>query len=133
YITESDVSTQHADVLNAGHYNYTITRTWRTRDVKTNSIRYWSLDVCYYVIAPTVSCPANVTVNCQDNNTSAATGVATGTDICSRVYITESDVSAQHADVLNACHYNYTITRTWRSTDVTGNYTECAQVITVQD
>ncbi|MBE3084957.1 MAG: gliding motility-associated C-terminal domain-containing protein, partial [Bacteroidetes bacterium] len=30
-------------------------------------------------------------------------------------------------------HYNYTITRKWRATDVSGNFSECTQTITVHD
>src|SRR5207237_161435 len=77
--------------------------------------------------------PASVTINCQDNNTSASTGKATGTDNCSPVAITETQTSTQSADINNAAHYNYVITRTWRATDVTGNYSECVQKITVRD
>ena len=132
-ITESDVSTQNADPLNAGHYNYTITRTWRATDVSGNFTESVQVITVQDVTAPTISDVADVTINCEDDITSSANGTATGSDICSPVTITESDVSTQNADPLNAGHYNYTITRTWRATDVSGNFTESVQVITVQD
>ena len=44
-----------------------------------------------------------------------------------------SDVSTYSADVSNVLHYNYVITRTWRATDVAGNFSQCVQTITVHD
>jgi hypothetical protein len=132
-ITESDASTQNADVNNAGHYNYTITRTWRATDVSGNYSECTQTITVHDVTAPVITCPASTTVNCQDDNTSASNGKATATDNCAPVTITESDASTQNADVNNAGHYNYTITRTWRATDVSGNYSECTQTITVHD
>ena len=49
------------------------------------------------------------------------------------IAITNSDVSTYSADPSNVLHYNYVITRTWRATDVAGNYSECIQTITVHD
>ncbi len=133
YITESDVSAQIPDNLNPGHYNYTITRTWRSTDVSGNYADCIQTITVQDITDPTVTCPANTTVNCQDDNTSASNGVATGGDNCSSVAITQSDVNGQDANDANTGHYNYTITRTWRSTDVTGNFSECNQIVTVQD
>ncbi len=132
-ITESDVSTQHADPLNTGHYNYTITRTWRATDITGNFTESVQIITVQDVTDPSINDVADVTINCEDDTSSSYNGIATGADNCSDVTITESDVSTQHADPLNAGHYNYTITRTWRATDVTGNYTESVQIITVQD
>ncbi|WP_208609306.1 T9SS type A sorting domain-containing protein, partial [Flavobacterium xinjiangense] len=39
----------------------------------------------------------------------------------------------QNAVNTNAAYYNYTITRTWKGTDVAGNFSTCVQTITVQD
>ncbi len=132
-ITQSQTSTQNADVNNAAHYNYVITRTWRATDVTGNFSECVQTITVEDVTKPIITCPADVTVNCQDNNTSSATGVATATDNCSPVTITQSQTSTQNADVNNAAHYNYVITRTWRATDVTGNFSECVQTITVED
>jgi hypothetical protein len=132
-ITSSDVSTQSADINDAAHYNYTITRTWTATDVTGNHTSCDQVIKVQDVTAPAITCPASVTLNCQDNTSIAANGSATGTDICSPVAITSTEVSTQNADINNAAHYNYTITRTWTATDVTGNHTSCVQVITVQD
>ena len=47
--------------------------------------------------------------------------------------VTYSDVSTQDADASLIAHYNYTITRTWKVTDVAGKFTTHNQVITVTD
>jgi hypothetical protein len=132
-ITSSDVSTQSADIKDAAHYNYTITRTWTATDVTGNRTSCDQTITVQDITAPSVTCPASVTLNCEDNTSIAANGSATGSDICSPVAITSSDVSTQSSDINNAAHYNYTITRTWTATDVTGNHTSCDQIIKVQD
>ena len=50
-----------------------------------------------------------------------------------RLAITQTQTSTKNADPNNAGYYNYTITRTWRATDVSGNYSECVQTIIVHD
>ncbi|WP_276132624.1 choice-of-anchor L domain-containing protein [Polluticoccus soli] len=132
-ITYSDASTQNANMNNAGHYNYVITRTWTATDVTGNSTSADQTITVQDVTKPGITVPANVTLNCQDDNSTTANGTATGTDNCSPVAITYSDASTQNANVNNAGHYNYVITRTWTATDVTGNSTSANQVITVQD
>jgi hypothetical protein len=133
FVTFNQVSTRNADVNNAAHYNYTITRTWTATDACGNASSKTQVITVQDITNPTITCPASVTVNCQDDNTSSATGVATATDNCSPVAITQSQTSTQSADVNNAAHYNYVITRTWTATDVTGNASSCVQTITVRD
>jgi hypothetical protein len=132
-IASSDVSTQSSDVNSAGHYNYTITRTWTATDVSGNQSSGVQTITVHDITAPVITVPANVTLNCQDNSSTSATGVAAGIDICSPVAIASSDLSTQSSDVNNAAHYNYTITRTWTATDVSGNASSGVQTITVQD
>jgi hypothetical protein len=132
-VSYNDVSTQSADINNRAHYNYTITRTWTAVDACNNVSTCVQTITVQDVTKPVITCPANATVNCQDDNTSASNGKATATDNCGPVAITETQTSTQSSDINSAAHYNYVITRTWRATDVTGNYTECVQTITVQD
>ena len=132
-ITSADVSTQDANANNAGHYNYTITRTWTATDVTGNASTCTQTITVQDVTAPIVACPANATVSCDASTAVAATGSVTGTDNCSPLAITSADASTQSANVNDVAHYNYTITRTWTATDVTGNFTTCVQTITVQD
>jgi hypothetical protein len=135
-ISYTDVSTQNADASVAGHYNYTITRTWRATDPSGNFSECVQIITVQDVTDPVITCPVDVTINCQDDSTPAGTGSATATDNCAAVgniTISYTDVSTQNADASVAGHYNYTITRTWRATDPSGNFSECVQIITVQD
>ena len=128
-VSHNDNSTQSANVNDAAHYNYTITRTWTATDVTGNSSSCTQVITVQDVTAPSVTCPANATVSCKTSVSD--NGSATGSDNCSSVAISHSDNSSQDANPANAGHYSYTITRTWTATDVTGNSSNCAQVITV--
>ncbi|MES2332665.1 MAG: LamG-like jellyroll fold domain-containing protein [Bacteroidota bacterium] len=135
-ITQSDASTYSSDPSNVLHYNYTITRTWKATDIAGNYSECVQTITVQDITKPVITCPGNVTVNCQDDNSSSATGVATATDNCAgsaNIAITQSDASTYSSDPSNVLHYNYTITRTWKATDIAGNYSECVQTITVQD
>ncbi|MES2332153.1 MAG: LamG-like jellyroll fold domain-containing protein [Bacteroidota bacterium] len=132
-ITYSDASTQATSLTSAGHYNYVITRTWTATDVTGNYISGVQTITVRDITKPIITVPSAITLNCQDNTSPANTGTATGTDICSPVTISYSDVSTQVTSLASAGHYNYTITRTWTATDVTGNYISGVQTITVRD
>ncbi|GAA4341653.1 nidogen-like domain-containing protein [Flaviaesturariibacter amylovorans] len=132
-VTLAETSTQDAAPNAAGHYNYTITRTWTATDHVGNTSSATQTITVQDITAPVVTCPGDKTLNCQDDASTTANGVATATDNCAPVSITHSDVSTQSADVNSPAHYNYTISRTWTATDVSGNATTCVQTITVQD
>ena len=114
----------------------TTTVIWTVTDVNSNTA------TCSMTVTvtdnedPVITCPVNVTIDCEDDSTPAGTGTATATDNCTpagNITITYSDGSTYSADPANVLHYNYVITRTWRATDVAGNFSECIQSITVQD
>eukprot|EP00500_Bicosoecida_sp_ms1_P006929 CAMPEP_0203833160 /NCGR_PEP_ID=MMETSP0115-20131106/72518_1 /ASSEMBLY_ACC=CAM_ASM_000227 /TAXON_ID=33651 /ORGANISM="Bicosoecid sp, Strain ms1" /LENGTH=673 /DNA_ID=CAMNT_0050742231 /DNA_START=65 /DNA_END=2083 /DNA_ORIENTATION=- len=69
----------------------------------------------------------DITIECTDDESSANTGVATASDSCGDVTITESDA------VEELCGNTKIITRTWTATDACGNSASADQVITVQD
>ncbi len=72
-----------------------------------------------------VGVPANTTVEC-DAVPSAA--IVTATDNCSTSSPTYTEVRTD-----GNCPNNYTLTRTWSTTDASNNSTTLSQVITVQD
>ncbi|WP_299361883.1 Ig-like domain-containing protein, partial [Winogradskyella sp.] len=76
---------------------------------------------------PTISVPADITIECTEDESSANTGVATGADTCGTVTVTESDVET------TACGNTKTIVRTWTVTDECGNSVSADQTITVVD
>jgi len=112
---------------------YTITRTWTATDACGNSS---SCEQTIEVVddeAPVITCPADAEVSCEDDLSSAATGVATAEDNCSTLEITESDLSDQGTDPSMCAYYSYEIARTWTATDACGNESSCVQMISVND
>ncbi|MEQ1746228.1 MAG: immunoglobulin-like domain-containing protein, partial [Saprospiraceae bacterium] len=109
--------------------NYQINRTWRATDVCGNSTAGTQTITVRDNSAPVfTSVPNNVTIQCHQSP--PATGNPVATDNCggpvSITYLGQTRTDGN-------CLYNYTLTRTWRATDLCGNSTTTAQVITVQD
>ena len=76
---------------------------------------------------PTITCPANVTLECPADTSSAANGFASATDNWGSVTIAYTDVS------IAGCGNTETVIRTWTATDECGNESSCDQTIIVQD
>lgn len=79
---------------------------------------------------PTITCPQNLTLQCNTNTNPPATGVATATDNCTAV----ADMTITHADQtsgLMPC--DATIVRTWTARDKCGNSSTCRQTIFIKD
>jgi von Willebrand factor type A domain/Dockerin type I domain len=86
-------------------------------------------DTCYQTInvtddiAPVITCPASLTIDCAASTDPSNTGYATATDNCDpSPVVTYADV--QTGDV---------ITRTWTATDACDNSDQCVQTITIED
>jgi gliding motility-associated-like protein len=120
-VTESDVETA------ACGNTKTIVRTWTVTDECGNSTSADQTITVVDTTAPTITVPADVTIECTEDESSANTGVATGADTCGSVTVTESDVETA------ACGNTKTIVRTWTVTDECGNSTSADQTITVVD
>ncbi|HJW28163.1 MAG TPA: SdrD B-like domain-containing protein, partial [Saprospiraceae bacterium] len=80
-------------------------------------------------LPPSITCPANVTIECTASTDPSNTGMATATDHC------DGNVMISYADVTvgAGCPQEYIITRTWTATDNCGNSSTCSQLITVDD
>ncbi|MFZ1678536.1 MAG: SdrD B-like domain-containing protein [Saprospiraceae bacterium] len=105
-----------------------ITRKWKAQDACGNSSTCNQIITVHDALAPSMSCPANVTIQCTASTLPASTGSATATDNCSTFGITSTDVI-----VIGSCPQRKTITRTWKATDACGNFNTCNQIITVDD
>jgi hypothetical protein len=109
--------------------NKTITRTWTTFDECGNSNTCVQVVTVIDNIAPTITCPANVTVQCTASTLPANTGSPSSSDNCD---VTPT-ITFTDATVAGSCPQKYTITRAWKSTDDCGNFSTCNQTITVTD
>ncbi|MBC8549869.1 MAG: hypothetical protein H8D23_09470, partial [Candidatus Brocadiales bacterium] len=104
-----------------------ITRTWTATDENGNVTSADQIITVVDTTVPVLTLPADVTVECAEDTSSVATGVATGTDTCGSVVITENDTSVP------GCGNTSVISRTWKATDENGNVTTGVQAITVKD
>ena len=78
---------------------------------------------------PVITCPPDVTIECDEDSSPANTGMATVTDNCNTA------PALTFADMITpgACPQESTITRTWTATDGIGLTASCVQIITVED
>ncbi|MEO6131142.1 MAG: T9SS type A sorting domain-containing protein, partial [Saprospiraceae bacterium] len=107
----------------------TIQRTWTASDDCGNNATCLQTISVDDNAAPTIACPANVTIQCSASTLPENTGTATATDNCTgSPVITFSDVT-----VAGACPQQYTITRTWTVSDGCGNTASCTQTIVIDD
>src|SRR5204863_3779395 len=84
----------------------TTTVTWKVTDASSNTATCSFNAVVSDIEVPVISCPANVTINCQASTATSNTGNATATDNCSPApAISNSDASTQDADASHAAHY----------------------------
>jgi hypothetical protein len=106
--------------------NYTLTRTWTATDACGNTSSKTQTITVQDTQAPVISAsPTDVTVEC---NAVPVAAVLTATDNCDTPAVTYAEVRTN-----GNCPSNYILTRTWTSTDASGNTSSKTQVITVQD
>jgi len=126
--TCGDVTITFADSsVDACGNTQTITRTWTATDECGNTTSDTQTISVVDTTAPTLTVPADATVECTQSTDPSATGMATGSDTCGDVTITFADSS------VDACGNTQTITRTWTATDECGNTTSDTQTISVVD
>ena len=109
---------------NVGANNVTMTVTDANGNVSTAVAIVTVVDN----LAPVITCPAPLTVTCASAVPAPNTGSVVASDNCFAVVTWAGDVISNQQG-LN----KYTIARTYRATDPSGNTTTCTQVITVMD
>ena len=124
-IATSEVSTQTANG-SCSDFEYTINRTFTITDRCGNSQQYMQEVTVVDETAPVLTCPADVTVACNEVEELDATGMATAIDNC------DPNSSISYSDEITGgdCDWECTIERTWVAIDACGNTTECVQTIT---
>jgi hypothetical protein len=122
-IASRTLSKSNFDCSNTGSNSVTLTVT----DINGNSATCTvNVNVIDNIAPALAGVPANTTVEC-DNVPAAA--VVTASDNCTAVLpvvYTETRINGN-------CISNYTLKRTWKTTDASGNQTSATQLITVQD
>ncbi|MEZ5041353.1 MAG: gliding motility-associated C-terminal domain-containing protein [Saprospiraceae bacterium] len=111
-------------------YNKTIVRTWRARDLCGNVTGKIQTIVVADMQKPSFVAPPDITVNCNQANDLDVTGRPSNVqDNCDPMPVaTFSDVVVD-----GLCADDRTIRRTWKLTDVCGNFQEHDQLITIKD
>jgi hypothetical protein len=104
-----------------------ISRVWTAVDQCGNSASTVQTITVQDTTKPTLQVPANKLLQCGDDTSTNATGVATAQDVCGQASVRYSDI------VSNKCGFTKVILRTWTATDECGNTNAGVQTITVQD
>ena len=110
--------------------NYTITRRYTATDACGNAMTCEQTIVVNDLAAPTITCPADITVSCAGNVPAANPSAINAVDNC------DGDLTITVApDVITSgiCANSYTITRIYTASDECGNTNTCAQTIVVDD
>jgi hypothetical protein len=106
----------YVDVTNGSK----ISRTWTATDAAGNTASAVQTITLVDNTKPVISDVPDVVVSCGGSTTPSVTGMATATDNCSTPSVTYSDVTNGNV-----------ITRTWKATDASGNYSTSVQYITL--
>ncbi|MDQ3015438.1 MAG: T9SS type A sorting domain-containing protein, partial [Bacteroidota bacterium] len=122
----SDVTTNQTCVN-----RFTLTRTYRATDACGNSATCAQTISVFDNTPPTITCPANITVQCANLVPPPTPASVITSDNCGGTVPTVTFVSDVTTNFI--CINRLTLTRTYRSTDACGNSATCTQVITVFD
>ena len=106
-----------------------ITRTWTATNTSGNSINCTQTITVIDGTAPTIVCPANLTVDCDASTLPPGTGTPIATDNCDTAPI----IGFTDATTGGVCPQEFTIQRTWVATDACGNSSSCTQNIITSD
>ena len=108
--------------------NYDLERTWNVTDASGNMSAAQQMISVHDTQAPVLSAvPADLGVQCSGQVPAA--GTVTVTDNCdASPVVTYTEVRTNGANA-----NTYTLTRTWKATDASGNASTKTQIITVQD
>ncbi len=119
--------TWEGDVSDGNTCPEIITRTYRATDDCGNTAECTQLITIDDTTPPTITCPDDVAIECDEVVPEPNIGSVSASDNCGTPTVTwEGDVSDG-----NTCPE--IITRTYRATDDCGNTAECTQLITIDD
>ena len=122
----TEVSYTYIDGPPTGSCPEVFERTWIATDFCGNTAECVQTISLFDNMLPVVNCPADVVVNCGDDTSPGALGVATAVDFCNNVGVDYAD-----APIPGSCPE--AIGRVWTATDACGNSRSCTQTITFAD
>lgn len=93
---------------------FTALRTWVATDDCGNSRSCTQVITVNDQIAPVITCPVAITVDCALGTDTTLTGAATATDNCLQSPV----IAFSDQTISTTCANTYTLQRTWRATDV---------------
>ncbi|MCC1485679.1 hypothetical protein J1C55_13855, partial [Winogradskyella sp. E313] len=105
-----------------------ITVTFRATDLCGNFSEVTATYSIIDTVAPELTIPSDVTLECDEDSSTASTGVAAADDDCTTPIVEFSDEI-----IPGTCPNSFTIERTWTATDVCGNTSTATQTISVVD
>ena len=124
-----DFTTKHTDFPPGNIFPVGTTQiTWTVTDGAGNTAAAVQTITVIDNQPPTITCPANITVKCASDVPDVDINSVTAIDNCLAVISHVSDVISDQT-----CANRFTLTRTYKATDVGNNTATCSQVITVYD
>lgn len=127
-VTHTDVEVAPLGCNNTG----TILRTWNVTDACGNSTSCTQTIQVTDLLKPTLTCPPPATISCESSVLPDITGSATASDNCTptaSIVITYTD----NTSLLFGCNGTGILNRTWKATDLCGNFSTCVQQIWIID
>jgi hypothetical protein len=121
----SSVTVTYEDEFSGG-CSQTVTRTWTATDECGNSATCKQIIEVVDDSPPAITCPADITLDCNQETDTTVTGSATATDDC------QATISISYTDVLTGICPQF-INRTFTASDGCGNTASCTQLITITD
>ncbi len=109
---------------------FTLTRTYRGGDACGNTATCTQVITVFDNTGPAMTCPNGVTVQCASDIPAPNIQLVTSTDNCNgaaTITFVNDVISNQ------TCANKFTVTRTYKATDVCGNSSTCTQLIIVND
>jgi len=106
-----------------------IVRIWEAEDLAGNPASCTQIITIVDNVAPVITCPPPITVQCGSSTNPSATGTATATDNCTPT----GQIVISFSDQTPAPGCDRTIMRIWMALDLSGNASSCTQLITISD
>ncbi|MBK7408187.1 MAG: cadherin-like domain-containing protein [Saprospirales bacterium] len=121
--------TTYVDKYTGVPCNQTLTRTWTATDEAGFTASCDQLILIVDETAPTITCPPNTTIPCEDTPDPMVTGAPEFADNCTL----PEDLVLTYEDNFTGSGGSGDMERTWMVVDQCGNASSCVQVISLED